>query len=241
MGKFIDLTDKRFGKLTVLARGDKDRHGNMRWYCHCDCGNFTTVLGGSLKSGASQSCGCGHKGGSEPIGLLGKRYGKLVVLAEAGRSRWGEVVWHCLCDCGQFHIVDGRHLRKGATKSCGCSRRLPLGIAAKNTLLKKYKQGAESRGLVWELTDEEFYGLTQQRCHYCGMPPVKLVYGNHYGNYPHNGVDRKDNSRGYIGENVVPCCTTCNFRKLNVSYAKFVAWLDRVATFRFSKEKGAKQ
>ena len=91
MGKFIDLTGKRFGRLTVLARAENDKHRNIRWYCHCDCGNFTTVTRGGLRSGDSQSCGR-HKGnrGAKPINLLGERYGKLVVLAEAGRSRWGD-------------------------------------------------------------------------------------------------------------------------------------------------------
>lgn len=233
MGKFIDLTDKRFGKLTVLARGNKDKYGNIRWYCHCDCGNFTTVFGGDLRSGASQSCGCRCVGGSSPINLLGKRYGKLVALAEVGRSKWGEALWYCLCDCGQFHVASGKHLREGATKSCGCGRRLPPGQAAKNTLLRNYKHSAEGRGLAWELTDEEFFKLTQQSCHYCGIAPTKLVVGNHYGNYPHNGIDRKDNSLGYVKENIVPCCSGCNFAKSDKSYDDFVAWLDHVAAFRF--------
>lgn len=29
-------------------------------------------------------------------------------------------MWRCKCDCGNFKNVDGKHLRSGATKSCGC-------------------------------------------------------------------------------------------------------------------------
>lgn len=53
----IDLTGRRFGKLTVegLASADK---GILVWNCVCDCGNITLVRGNNLRSGAVQSCGC---------------------------------------------------------------------------------------------------------------------------------------------------------------------------------------
>ena len=57
MGKFIDLTGQRFGRLTVLQRnGVKD--GHAAWKCNCDCGNQTTVNGRHLRSGKIRSCGC---------------------------------------------------------------------------------------------------------------------------------------------------------------------------------------
>ena len=28
--------------------------------------------------------------------------------------------WNCICECGHERIVDGRNLRSGITKSCGC-------------------------------------------------------------------------------------------------------------------------
>lgn len=58
MSKFIDITGKRFGKLTVLNRSDNSKHGASRWTCMCDCGEKTIVLGSSLKNGRTKSCGC---------------------------------------------------------------------------------------------------------------------------------------------------------------------------------------
>jgi len=53
----IDLTGKRFGRLTVLSRAENA--GNMsRWLCECDCGNQTIVYGNNLRRGYTQSCGC---------------------------------------------------------------------------------------------------------------------------------------------------------------------------------------
>lgn len=59
MGKFIDLTGQKFGRLTVLYRGEKVKSGqSVKWYCKCDCGNYCWVDSGSLKSGNTKSCGC---------------------------------------------------------------------------------------------------------------------------------------------------------------------------------------
>ena len=45
--KAIDLTGKRFGKLTVISR--KENIGNSAaWLCQCDCGNKTVVDGKKL-------------------------------------------------------------------------------------------------------------------------------------------------------------------------------------------------
>ena len=60
MSKFIDLTGKRFGRLIVLRYVDKDRWRSSRWLCSCDCGKEKIIIGQSLKSGATKSCGCLH-------------------------------------------------------------------------------------------------------------------------------------------------------------------------------------
>jgi hypothetical protein len=58
VGKLIELTGQRFGRLTVLARVANGKGGNARWLCRCNCGNEREILAGHLKSGDSRSCGC---------------------------------------------------------------------------------------------------------------------------------------------------------------------------------------
>jgi len=53
-----DLTGKRFGRLTVIERGENGRRGQRRWRCLCDCGRETIVTGGNLRSGGTKTCGC---------------------------------------------------------------------------------------------------------------------------------------------------------------------------------------
>jgi ribosomal protein L13 len=59
VGRFINLTDKRFGRLTVLIRAPTLKKKTM-WACKCDCGSEITVRAGSLLSGKTKSCGCLH-------------------------------------------------------------------------------------------------------------------------------------------------------------------------------------
>ena len=54
--------------------------------------------------------------------LAGQRFGRLIAIKPAGRSKQGGVFWECLCDCGQECIVRSDHLIHGETKSCGCLR-----------------------------------------------------------------------------------------------------------------------
>lgn len=58
MGRFVDLTGKKFGKLTVLKRGPNTRTGKVAWECLCECGKHTVVDSCSLVTGNTQSCGC---------------------------------------------------------------------------------------------------------------------------------------------------------------------------------------
>lgn len=53
-----DLTGKRFGRLTVQYQTGEKYQGNMIWHCRCDCGNELDVMGRSLTSGNTKSCGC---------------------------------------------------------------------------------------------------------------------------------------------------------------------------------------
>lgn len=62
MGKLIDLTGKKFGRLRVVNRADDyispKGYVAVNWLCKCDCGNTPIVRGCNLKSGLTKSCGC---------------------------------------------------------------------------------------------------------------------------------------------------------------------------------------
>jgi len=43
--------------------------------------------------------------------------------------------------------------------------------------------------------------------------------------YTYTGIDRVDNKKGYVVDNVVSCCTICNRVKNNMSYIDFKKWI----------------
>ena len=53
------------------------------------------------------------------IDLTGQRFGRLLVIRR-DESRKKAAYWLCKCDCGNEKVVQGCHLRSGATVSCGC-------------------------------------------------------------------------------------------------------------------------
>ena len=58
---FNDLTNQRFGKLTVISydKEKSDAKGKSYWVCQCDCGSDPiSIRGDSLTSGKKVSCNC---------------------------------------------------------------------------------------------------------------------------------------------------------------------------------------
>lgn len=52
--------------------------------------------------------------------LTGQKFGRLTALERVGRTKHGDLLWRCKCDCGNEHVTSSDHLKSGCTKSCGC-------------------------------------------------------------------------------------------------------------------------
>lgn len=111
----------KFGNLTVIKEVAKVKQFRMA-LCECKCGNKKVYRLGSLRSGASKSCGCSRKEKrSLDKSLIGQKFGKLTVKDRLANYPSNTVSrWLCVCTCGQETIVGAHNLRSGATKSCGC-------------------------------------------------------------------------------------------------------------------------
>jgi hypothetical protein len=53
--------------------------------------------------------------------LMGRRAGKLLVIADGGRDKHNKFMWICRCDCGKIKNVLATVLATGRIKSCGCA------------------------------------------------------------------------------------------------------------------------
>ena len=53
---------------------------------------------------------------------IGDRFNNLIFLHEAGRNKWGKILWKLCCDCGKQITILKNSVRTGHTKSCGCKK-----------------------------------------------------------------------------------------------------------------------
>ena len=112
---------------------------------------------------------------------------------------------------------------KGLCTACGLSPTpCPCRYAANRKKGNRYsllKSQARPRGLLVTLTRIRYMELIDLPCHWCGGPLAETGVG----------LDRLDNSIGYIEENVVPCCAHCNSIKSNFSVKEFLERIHRIA------------
>ena len=163
------------------------------------------------------------------------------VIGEAAeRHPNGKIRWVCECICGKMTTTTSHNLQSGDTKSCGCLKRevqsKPYGVAARNRVKKAYLQNAKKRNLPWNLSDEQFAILLAQNCFYCGIRPSTKVVDTAY-HFLYNGIDRLDPKNGYNWENVVPCCSRCNWAKSDMTSLEFYTWLRRVFACHFATKR----
>jgi hypothetical protein len=81
---------------------------------------------------------------------------------------------------------------------------------------------AKRRGLEWSLDLDRFKTIVSRRCRYCGRNADDL-------GLPFLGVDRMDNTQGYVPDNCVPCCWPCNCAKGKLASDAFIALCRMVA------------
>lgn len=137
MGKFIDLTGKRFGRLLVLYRV-ANLGKRVRYMCLCDCGNMVIVHADALRSGNTQSCGCLQRERTAEacaIDIIGKEFGWATPEEIIPGSRTRHRRATCRCRCGNRFEASVSDLLGGKVQSCGCYRRTVLSELHSHDLL----------------------------------------------------------------------------------------------------------
>lgn len=88
-----DLTNQRFGRLTVLGDSGERRGHCVVWDCVCDCGVRCKIVGYSLTKGDTVSCGCYHREAAS------KRLKQLNTTHQLSRERvykiWKGIIGRC--------------------------------------------------------------------------------------------------------------------------------------------------
>lgn len=212
----IDIAGQQFGYFTALYKDEsKANKHNSYWFFQCKCGTVKSFMKSGIVNGYVKSCGCLHL---EKDNIIGQRFGLLVAIqkVKSPEKNRRSSYWLFQCDCGSQKIIRKSTVIRGKLDHCGCKstfKYLNNGKSASfNFLYKNYKSSAEKRYLDFSLSYAEFEALIYQNCYYCGIEPQ-----NHFKHknidITYNGIDRIDNTKGYILGNVRTACANCNRAK----------------------------
>jgi len=96
VGKLIDLTDRKFGQLTVIERVENSKWGLPVWLCRCECGEQTEVSGWTLRGGHQTHCGCGRgRRGERSASRPRKSQSRGGLSKTRAYQRWYEMLRRC--------------------------------------------------------------------------------------------------------------------------------------------------
>jgi hypothetical protein len=160
-----------------------------------------------------------------------ERFGSLVVMERMRGAKNLHATALCRCDCGLTRVVRQTRLRVGQVTTCArCAlrnawkkrSRRPAVARSNADAYDMYRSNAKRKGLLFQLSRSECAVLFRSACAYCGVTPTEKA----------GGIDRRDNERGYEPENVVACCSGCNYAKRNKTAVDFLGWVKRIARYQ---------
>jgi hypothetical protein len=141
------------------------------------------------------------------IDLDGQKFGRLQVLSFSHIGKDKRTYWDCVCDCGKTKIANGKSLRNGNVRSCGCFNTesiIKRQTTHGKTKIKEYN--------IWEKMKNRCYCEKDKRYKNYGGRGIKVCdeWKNSFENFINDmglrpdinhSLDRIDNNKGYCKEN----------------------------------------
>jgi len=140
------------------------------------------------------------------------------------------------CKCSAIFITTGQRLRHKDFKGCPkCSLKSRPQSSKKYTQIEynfKYRilERVKGTDITVNITPDTWFKVASGNCAYCGASPIPLKRSARNGETPLvlNGIDRMDSRKGYIDDNIVACCTTCNVMKSSLSKKEFIEHIGKI-------------
>jgi len=224
----INLFGKKFNKLTPIKYIGRIGDKCFVWECLCDCGKIIQVPACRLKSGHNKSCGCWKSQYNSKVGM---EHEWAVILEKSPLKKQRSNCYYLIkCKiCGELSHKNSSKLVDKKYKSCGCVTKRDAGFSSANDIFGGYIRNSKKRKIPFEILFEEFFELSQQECFYCGEKPRSISKISKNGEFFYNGIDRIDNSKGYIKENIKPCCGICNRMKWDMKFKDFKEKISQIS------------
>ena len=143
--------------------------------------------------------------------LSGQRFGKLVAIRVVGKTKHKNLLWECVCDCGNKRTFPSGKLVSGRAVDCGCETHKRRSNAASKHGI--FRDGNRPRTLtIWNGMKARCYNPNSPSYKSYGARGIKicdewLTFENFHNWAIHNGysdnlqIDRIDNDKGYFPEN----------------------------------------
>ena len=56
---------------------------------------------------------------NKQLDLIGSVFGELTIISQEGKSKSGNIMWGCVCSCGNEIVRPGTTIKRGGVRSCG--------------------------------------------------------------------------------------------------------------------------
>lgn len=215
---------KKFNNLTILEFVGKQNNNPLYKY-QCDCGTIKESVLENIRR--SKTCGC--KNIKYKIGDIYQNY----KILEIDKSR---SLVECLV-CNEKRKLKNANLNNKLNNTCVCKTGYNIKVRSLNKedqfILKVYRKFINSikyrRNKEVDIDFNDYKSLVLKNCEYCDAD-----YKTHSSGL--NGLDRIDSNKGYLLDNVVPCCYDCNIMKSDMKKDEFFKHIEKIYT-KYKKEK----
>lgn len=177
------------------------------------------------------------------INMIGKRFGKLIVVSEHSKTRNGHIRFVCSCDCGRTSHVLGTHLRQGNTKSCGCDmykrgsrNKMWTGVGDlsgdfwHNHVVRSADGVKGRKKLELSITKEYAWDLFLKQDKKCALTGEFLIFPKGHSDKSWTAsLDRIDSEFGYVEGNVQWVHKDINMMKNKFSQLYFIDMCKKVS------------
>lgn len=138
----MDYTGKTIRDIYIIRRDEEDlikhkgKGGSSPVYvCRCLlCNKIFKRKIYNIINNKFGNCGCK----SLQYDFTNQKFGKLIALKPIGNNKKGQILWECLCECGNHCVKTSYSLRVGYGVQCeNCKRKT---ISQKNSKKQKYSK-----------------------------------------------------------------------------------------------------